>query len=312
VRGITEARRIFMKARKEPNCTYHLYLASAMMEFYHNKDPEQARKIFLVGLNGDFANETDFIVHYLKFLWNMNDNQNTRAMFERVLKSLPPESCKMIWNLYLEFEYVCGDADTVSRLEKRRAEAYRMEDTNGILALVNRHRYEDLWPCDLATLESFQGDEIVEKDDSELARKQQEERMNKYPRPDFSQMLPFTAPMAAINPSTLGLPSLPVGSSDSSSEILPNDVPDNGEYCNLPECLATFIAQLPREPFLGQAPDVEAIIQEIQKVDLPPLQDASSALGKRGSQPGGEPEQKKQRTTQQDVWRKRQAMKRKL
>ena len=68
-----------------------------------------------------------------------------------------------------------------------------------------------------------------------------------------------------------------------------------------------------RDSFIlvGEAPDVEAIIQEIQKADLPPLQDANSALGKRGALLGDEPEQKKQRTTQQDVWRKRQAMKRK-
>ena len=76
-------------------------------------------------------------------------------MFERVLSSIPQEKTKMIWNLYLEFEYECGDANTVGQLERRKAEAFSKEDTNGILALVNRHRYQNLWPCDIATLDSF-------------------------------------------------------------------------------------------------------------------------------------------------------------
>ena len=155
VSGINAARKVFLKARKDPNCTYHVYIASAMMEFYRNKDAEQARKVFMLALNTEFGSEIDFVVHYLKFLWNLNEVQNTRAMFERVLSSMPPENIKMIWNLYLEFEYACGDANTVAHLERRRAEVYPLDDQNGILALVNRHRYEDLWPCDKPTLDSF-------------------------------------------------------------------------------------------------------------------------------------------------------------
>jgi len=76
-------------------------------------------------------------------------------MFESVLASLPLEKTKMIWNLYLEFEYECGDAKTVANLENRKAEAFPTEDQNGILALVNRHKYKNLWPCNLPTLDSF-------------------------------------------------------------------------------------------------------------------------------------------------------------
>ena len=37
----------------------------------------------------------------------------------------------------------------------RKAEAFPTEDQNGILALVNRHKYKNLWPCNLPTLDSF-------------------------------------------------------------------------------------------------------------------------------------------------------------
>ena len=69
VSGMKRARKVFLKARKSSSITHHLYIASAMMEFYHNHDPEQARKIFLHAFNTEYGKETEFIVHYIKFLW---------------------------------------------------------------------------------------------------------------------------------------------------------------------------------------------------------------------------------------------------
>lgn len=36
--GVEAARKYFLDARKSPNCTYHVYVAQAMMEFCLNKD----------------------------------------------------------------------------------------------------------------------------------------------------------------------------------------------------------------------------------------------------------------------------------
>lgn len=68
--GISTARKVFLKARrKNPDCTFHIYIASAMMEFYHSKDANLAIKIFDRGFATNFGTDTEYIIHYLKFLW---------------------------------------------------------------------------------------------------------------------------------------------------------------------------------------------------------------------------------------------------
>lgn len=38
--GVEAARKYFLDARKSPNCTYHVYVAYAMMSFCLDKDPK--------------------------------------------------------------------------------------------------------------------------------------------------------------------------------------------------------------------------------------------------------------------------------
>lgn len=38
--GVEAARKYFLDARKSPNCTYHVYVAYAMMAFCLDKDPK--------------------------------------------------------------------------------------------------------------------------------------------------------------------------------------------------------------------------------------------------------------------------------
>ena len=38
--GVEAARKHFLDARKSPNCTYHVYVAYAMMTFCLDKDPK--------------------------------------------------------------------------------------------------------------------------------------------------------------------------------------------------------------------------------------------------------------------------------
>jgi len=39
-----------MQARKSNECTYHIYIASALMEWTQNNDLNVARKVFEIGL----------------------------------------------------------------------------------------------------------------------------------------------------------------------------------------------------------------------------------------------------------------------
>merc|ERR1712000_110285 len=196
----------------------------------------------------------------------------------------------MGWNLYLEFEYECGDAKTVANL-------------------VNRHKYQNLWPCNLPTLDSFEYGTEKEQVIEDVASKKQEEFASKFPRPDTSIMLPYCEQMASLTPSSLGVLTLPLNS-EQEMEIISNDVDNN--YSNLPDVLVDYMASLDKNQNLGIPKDIDALITLIQNADLPPLPDASVALGKRrGDFSGDENPTKKQKTgsSTTDVFRKRQAKK---
>uniref|UniRef100_A0A2C9ULU6 Suppressor of forked domain-containing protein n=1 Tax=Manihot esculenta TaxID=3983 RepID=A0A2C9ULU6_MANES len=88
--GVEAARKYFLDARKSPNCTYHVYVAYALMAFCLDKDPKTAHKVFEAGLKR-FMHEPVYILEYADFLSRLNDDRNIRALFERALSSLPPE-----------------------------------------------------------------------------------------------------------------------------------------------------------------------------------------------------------------------------
>jgi len=163
---VTDVRKIFFRARKSTSCTWHVYAAAAQIELYLNKEQNIARKIFELGLK-KFINQTRFLLEYVNFLMNLGDNVNTRALFEKVLSTIPPSEAPEIWNAFQKFETLFGNLETVTNLEQRRSDAYPDTDPNGIFALVQRYRFMDLWPCTPSELASFQGGERVPKVEEE-------------------------------------------------------------------------------------------------------------------------------------------------
>lgn len=73
--GIKSARGIFGKARKSAQLTWHIFEASAMMEYHSSKDSALAIRIFELGLKR-FPEEPDFVTKYLQFLININDDNS--------------------------------------------------------------------------------------------------------------------------------------------------------------------------------------------------------------------------------------------
>ena len=114
--NIKQARKEFLNARKnDKNCTYHVYISAAMMEYYSNQS-ESAKNIFEKGID-EFIHQPEYVITYLKFLWNINEEHNARSLFERVLSSnLPAEKTRDIWNLFLEFEYNYSNLSSISRV----------------------------------------------------------------------------------------------------------------------------------------------------------------------------------------------------
>ncbi|KAK4405231.1 Cleavage stimulation factor subunit [Sesamum angolense] len=100
--GVEAARRYFLDARKSPNCSYHVYVAYAMMAFCLDKDAKEKRKryqrcktlpTFLPEKELQCSLQFNSFVErqYADFLCRLNDDRNTRALFERALSSLPPD-----------------------------------------------------------------------------------------------------------------------------------------------------------------------------------------------------------------------------
>ncbi|KAG1139413.1 hypothetical protein G6F37_009687 [Rhizopus arrhizus] len=139
--GIKSARALFSRARKSSNCTYHVYVANALMEYHNSKDSVIAGKVFSLGQK-TFADNPDFVCQYLDFLIQMNDDNNTRALFERTLATMPSEKAAPIWQKFLDYENRYGDLASVQNVEKRRLEA--LTANTPMESFLLRHSYLDI------------------------------------------------------------------------------------------------------------------------------------------------------------------------
>ena len=75
---------------------------------------------------------------YLDYLSHLNEDNNTRVLFERVLTAgtLEPRDSLEVWNKFLEFETNIGDLASVVKVERRRA---GILEEAGIAVGENKH-----------------------------------------------------------------------------------------------------------------------------------------------------------------------------
>ncbi|PRD36893.1 UNVERIFIED_CONTAM: Cleavage stimulation factor subunit 3 [Trichonephila clavipes] len=199
--GIKAARTIFKKTRENPKARYHVYVAAAWMEYYCSKDKTVAFKIFELGLK-KYGDNPDYILCYIDYLSHLNDDNNTRVLFERVLSSgsLPPERQIEIWNKFLEFESNVGDLASILKVEKRRAaviEQLKEFEGKETALLVDRYKFQDLYPCSASELKSIGYKEIAKQHVSNLPSsmpqflEDDKDRKPPFPTPDPLQMIPY-------------------------------------------------------------------------------------------------------------------------
>uniref|UniRef100_F1KXJ8 Cleavage stimulation factor subunit 3 n=1 Tax=Ascaris suum TaxID=6253 RepID=F1KXJ8_ASCSU len=147
--GAQFARNIFKRARQDPRCKFHVYVASALMEYYCSKDTDVAIRVFDMGLK-KYGDEPDYALAYADFLSHLNEDNNTRVVFERILTSgtMPPEKSLEIWDRYLEFESEVGDLSSILKVDQRRREALKEQygDMQTLL-LIDRYKFLNLVPC---------------------------------------------------------------------------------------------------------------------------------------------------------------------
>ncbi|CAG8595157.1 13122_t:CDS:10, partial [Ambispora leptoticha] len=212
--GVKAARAIFSKARKSPYCTYHIYVAAALMEYHCSKDQSVAGKIFELGLKS-FADKPEYVLQYLDFLIELNDDNNTRALFERTLLTMPVDKAKIVWEKFSDYENNYGDIGSLRKIEEqspliRFAERYSYLNTNVILdkeigATKRRIDIPELSP----PVEPSTRVSKTQEQDSHTARKAllNSVQPEKYPRPDFRQWVPYKP-----TPDQLRRPTFPSGS----------------------------------------------------------------------------------------------------
>mgnify|MGYP003644552739 CR=1 FL=1 len=51
-----------------------------------------------------------------------------------------------IWGSFVDFEFLCGDIQAVNRIEQRK-ESVAARNESGMMQMIYRYKYDDLWPC---------------------------------------------------------------------------------------------------------------------------------------------------------------------
>jgi cleavage stimulation factor subunit 3 len=149
--GIKAARLVFSRARKSSECSYHIFVFSALMEYYCSKDKTVAFKIFDLGMKS-FGDDPKYVIEYIQFLMHTNDDHNLRTLFEKSVSTIPAEFCTELWDAFIKYEskygkssnsiLTLGDFHSTSKLEKRRLEAYPEETL--FASFIKYHSYMDL------------------------------------------------------------------------------------------------------------------------------------------------------------------------
>uniref|UniRef100_A0A8C7T4G2 Cleavage stimulation factor subunit 3 n=1 Tax=Oncorhynchus mykiss TaxID=8022 RepID=A0A8C7T4G2_ONCMY len=203
--GIKSGRIIFKKAREDMRTRHHVYVTAALMEYYCSKDKSVAFKIFELGLK-KYGDIPEYILAYIDYLSHLNEDNNTRVLFERVLTSgsLSPEKSGEIWARFLAFESNIGDLASILKVERRRFTAFKDEyEGKETALLVDRYKFMDLYPCSASELKALgykdvsraklaallQTETVVTP--SAPTQKDEADRKPEYPKPDTSQMIPY-------------------------------------------------------------------------------------------------------------------------
>ena len=217
--GIKSARTVFKAAREDTRTRWHAYVAAAHMEYFCSKDRTIGHKILELGMK-KFSAIPEYIMMFSEYMGHINDDNNSRVLFERALSSgqIPHEKTRLIWSSFLEFESNVGDLNSITKVEKRRFNAFsQVEEFKGkeTALLIDRYKFLDLFPCTDAELRSLGYAELARAQlvhfhhsglggsvggmlapDWRLAGAGgssggHEALRVQFPRPDVQQMLPF-------------------------------------------------------------------------------------------------------------------------
>lgn len=296
--GAEAARKYFLEARKSPNCTYHLYVAYAMMTFCLDKDPKVAHNIFEAGMK-KFMHEPGYILEYTDFLCRLNDDRNVRALFERALSLLPPSESEEVWKRFSEFEQTYGDLSSMLKVEQRRKEALSRtsEDDPSLLDatlndVISRYSFKNLCPCSPKDLDHLARQERITKNNTN--RPENLTQVNgpllgssELAGPTSTVVYPDASKMVTHNPRQVNGPELPINSTPnnlaSNTTAIGNKLTKavNEILKSMSPTFVTFVAQLPAVE--GPSPDVELVMSVLLQSNIQTGQPGKAASNHQAS-----------------------------
>ncbi|KAJ4787280.1 mRNA 3'-end-processing protein rna14 [Rhynchospora pubera] len=302
--GSESARKYFVEAHKSPTCTYHVFVAFAMMAFCVDKDPKVAQSVFETGLKR-FMKEPAYILEYADFLCKLNDDRNVRALFERALSLLPPEDSVEVWKRFVQFERTYGDLSSMLKVEQRRKEALSKAKIdegsssaleNDLYDVVSRYSFLDLWPCSSKDLDHLSRQEwLANVGDKRAAEKPGLSNVGgaldgtsigisttnpNQLLPSTRVVLPDISRMVVYDPRQSKGPEFP----GASNFNIPNlgGVTGSTNSTETDECLKlcspslqAFIVNLP--PVEGLVPDVDVVLSILLQSSIPACRAASTS-----------------------------------
>lgn len=147
--GLTEARKVFKRARADrERVQHHVFVSNALLEYHADKKVDVAERIFRFGLDNakpSLAGNAAYALEYLDFLSHLTEDNNTRVLYERVLTSVPKDAQQEIWSRFLKFEADYGDLPAALSVEQRARDANPTPGP-GVCYAIHRYRYLDLLP----------------------------------------------------------------------------------------------------------------------------------------------------------------------
>ncbi|OLL21715.1 mRNA 3'-end-processing protein RNA14 [Neolecta irregularis DAH-3] len=269
--GIKSTRLVFAKARKALFVSHIIYSASAMMEYHCSKDATIARKVFEFGLK-KYSQNADYVLSYLDFLININDDANARALFERTVPKFEAESARPLYQRFYQYEAHFGDLGAVLKLDSRMTDLYPKESSLSKFRLRNRYgRSDAIANHDLGGLrlpahpseikkssDSSSDDSDSSTEDEKVETPKKRKRKNK--RPIVKDRKPGNASPARKRLQTKTL------ARDSPS---PTGAP---VLVQLPDALATMVSRLPpAEIFDGATFHCDKLVDLILKAEVRPV-----------------------------------------
>ncbi|XP_047476364.1 protein suppressor of forked-like isoform X2 [Penaeus chinensis] len=255
--GIKSTREVFKKAREDIRTKFHIYVGAALMEYYCTKNKDIAFRIFELGLK-KCPDNADYIMAYVDYLSHLNDDNNTRVLFERVLTSgqLKNEDTVGLWNRFLEFECNVGDLASIVKVEKRRAHVLqKLQEFEGkdTAQLVDRYKFMDLYPCTPPELKAIGYRDIsthnmIINPNVPRGLSIHDSQEPTYARPDFSQMIPFKP----------------------KAKYIPGEHPVKGGAFPPPPAVANLLSMLPPPHcFRGPFVKLDALVDLFMRLNLP-------------------------------------------